>query len=53
MKNYKKFLRRFSLVILGLILTGLLFPTWTPEIKGKKYADPNTYKRYMGPQTIL
>jgi L-proline amide hydrolase len=35
MKNYKKFLKRFSLVTLGLLLTGLLFPTWTPGIEGK------------------
>lgn len=35
MKKYKKLLKRFSLAILGLILTLLLFPTWTPKIKGE------------------
>lgn len=35
MKNLKKFLKRFILVILGFTLICLLFPTWTPTIKGK------------------
>lgn len=35
MKNFKKFLKIFSLVILGLLLAALLFPTWTPAIKGQ------------------
>lgn len=35
MKRFKKFLKWFGLVIIGLILTGLFFPTWTPAIKGK------------------
>ncbi|GAA0178606.1 alpha/beta hydrolase [Clostridium sediminicola] len=35
MKRFKKILKRFTLVILGLILIGLFFPTWTPAIKGE------------------
>lgn len=35
MKVLKKYLKWFGLGILGLILIGLFFPTWTPAIKSK------------------
>lgn len=35
MKKFKKLIKWISLTVLGVILIGILFPTWTPAVKGK------------------
>jgi pimeloyl-ACP methyl ester carboxylesterase len=35
LKKIKRFLRIFLIIIIVIIIIGLIFPTWTPKIKGK------------------